>query len=249
MIDISEESLVTTIQSRISSAETDMEARIRLGALVNLLIQSAISSADSLGFGHEEMHRQRLFWVLSRLSLRITKPVNWYDQISVQTWPRDVDGLLYHRDFSVIGPYSEPIAQAASSWLALDLKTKRPRKVESIQPELFNHLRGKLAIGAPAEKLPPVDGGDNITLQSTYFDIDLNRHVTSTRYIDWMMDTIQIGYQQQHFPIALDINYLKEIMPGEEIFIRKSGSEASCYNFEGTITSSHIPCFRGKIQF
>jgi hypothetical protein len=49
MINISEEALVTTIQSRVSSAETDMNARIRLGALVNLLIQSAISSADALG--------------------------------------------------------------------------------------------------------------------------------------------------------------------------------------------------------
>jgi acyl-ACP thioesterase len=249
MINISEEALVTTIQSRVSSAETDMNARIRLGALVNLLIQSAISSADALGFGHEEMHRQRLFWVLSRLSLRIIKPVNWYDKISVQTWPRDVDGLLYHRDFSVFGPDNESIAQASSSWLALDIKTKRPRQVESIQPGLFTHLRDKLAIGAPAVKLPTVTGGDCFSVLSTYFDIDLNRHVTSTRYIDWMMDSFPIDYHLGHYPKALDINYLKEIMPGEHIQIRKAESDESIFDFDGIITSSDIPCFRGRVQF
>jgi medium-chain acyl-[acyl-carrier-protein] hydrolase len=249
MIEISEEALVTTIQSRISSAETDMNARLRLGALVNLLIQSAISSADALGFGHEEMHRQNLFWVLSRLSLKIIKPLNWYDVISTRTWPRDVDGLLYHRDFELAGPDSATVALASSSWLALDMRTKRPRQVESIQPELFIHLREKMAIGAPAGKLSPLAGGESLTVQSTYYDIDLNRHVTSTRYIDWMMDTFAVEYNLSHYPKALDINYLKEIMPGELITINKSESGDSCFNFESIIKSSAIPCFRGRIQF
>jgi acyl-ACP thioesterase len=133
--------------------------------------------------------------------------------------------------------------------LALDSKTKRPRQVESIQPGLFNHLRDKLAIGVPAEKLAPVSGGDCFSVQSTYFDIDLNRHVTSTRYIDWMVDSFTVDYLLQHYPKTLDINFLKEVMPGELITIHKLESVESCFNFEGIIDRLNIPCFRGRIQF
>ena len=50
---------------KIDSADTDMFGRIRLGSLVNLLIQAATNSADKLGFGYKNIQEQKLFWVLS----------------------------------------------------------------------------------------------------------------------------------------------------------------------------------------
>ncbi len=85
----------------ITSADIDMQARLRLGGLVNLLIQSAINSADQLGFGYGGLKEQKLFWVLSILTIEIYKPLEWYDIAEVETWPKNVERIIYLRDFIV----------------------------------------------------------------------------------------------------------------------------------------------------
>ena len=53
MSEISEKNPVSISVIDITTADTDMHSRLRLGGLANLLIQAAINSADSLGFGFE----------------------------------------------------------------------------------------------------------------------------------------------------------------------------------------------------
>ncbi|MCK5221183.1 MAG: hypothetical protein KAR14_06350, partial [Candidatus Aminicenantes bacterium] len=60
MKNIHEKDLVTVLRSKITSAETDMESRLRPGALINLLIQAATYSADKLGFGYESLKKHNL---------------------------------------------------------------------------------------------------------------------------------------------------------------------------------------------
>ena len=95
MNELTESNLTTLSHFKITSADTDMHARIRLGSLVNLLIQSAIDSADKLGFGYGGIRHQNLFWVLSRLTLEIYRPLKWYESVEVETWPKDVERILY----------------------------------------------------------------------------------------------------------------------------------------------------------
>jgi len=83
----------------VTSADTDMFGRLKLSVLANYLIQSAISSADKLGFGLKYLRKEKLFWVLHRLTINIEKQLKWYDEIEVETWPKTVEGLLYIRDF------------------------------------------------------------------------------------------------------------------------------------------------------
>ncbi len=46
-----EQELITITDFKITSADTDMEARLRPGALFSFLAHSAYLSADNLGFG------------------------------------------------------------------------------------------------------------------------------------------------------------------------------------------------------
>ena len=70
---LSGKNLVLTTNYSVTSADTDMYSRLRPGALVNFLIQSAIESADQMGYGFGGLKKQQLFWVLSRLTLEDRK--------------------------------------------------------------------------------------------------------------------------------------------------------------------------------
>lgn len=248
-MDLSEQNLTLFTPYRITSADTDMDARLRLGGLSNLLIQSAISSADSLGFGFGGLRQQQLFWVLSRMTMEIYRPLKWYEEVVVETWPKDIEGIIYLRDFIVRDKAGEIVAKATSGWLAIDLTTKRPKRIDGLDAEIFMQLRDKHALNQSPEKLQPTATGDSFEVRATYFDIDLNKHVTSTRYIDWMMDTLPLEYCRSNYPRRFSINYLKETMPGEAIRIMRSEGPEGCIHFEGTNLTSNTNAFRGKVEF
>ncbi|HYW96184.1 MAG TPA: hypothetical protein VE870_11385, partial [Bacteroidales bacterium] len=107
----------------------------------------------------------------------------------------------------------------------------------------------KNAIGVSPEKLTPVEGTDTFEIRSSYFDLDLNRHVTSSRYIDWMMDTFSLDFHESHYPVRLSVNYLKETMPGETIRIERQQPNENEFHFEGTNLSNQTSAFRGRIDF
>jgi medium-chain acyl-[acyl-carrier-protein] hydrolase len=248
MDQLTNDRLILESKYSVTSADTDMEARIRLGAFVNLLIQSAINSAENLGFGFGGIRQQKLFWVLSRLTLEIYKPLTWQSNTVVETWPKDIDGLLYLRDFMVFDDRKDCVAKATSGWLAIDLDSKRPKLIDGLQGDVFVLLKEKNALAKLPVKLAGITDGDIFEIKSTYCDLDLNKHVTSTRYIDWMIDTLSIEFLQKNYPKSLSINYMKETMPGETIRIIRKQEEYH-FHFEGFNVGKNTVAFRGYIEF
>ena len=219
--------LVLEFAFDVTTADCDMFARLRPGGLVSFLIVAATRSADELGFGYEFLSRHHLYWVLSRMTIEICRPLLWGDKAVVITWPKDVDGLLYLRDFEVKDQNGEMVARATSGWLAMDMDSKRPRKVEDKFSYMFDQMKDK----------------------STWFDFDLNKHVTSSRYIDWMVDNLPTDVLINRYPVSLSVNYLKETMLGEVTTLTVAMEPVGSYLFEGISRVAEKPSFRGRIEF
>lgn len=249
MNELNENNLTLYSGFRITSAETDMFMRVRLGALVNLLIQSAINSAESLGFGFKNLKEQKLYWVLSRLTVEIYQPLYWNQEAEVETWPKSVEGLLYTRDYIIRDKHQNIIARATSGWLAIDTEAKKPKIIDGIHAEMFVHLRDKHGLSEPPEKLQATSHGDSFHVQAGYFDFDLNKHVTSSRYIDWMMDTLPIDFHRLHYPKRLSVNFMKETLPGDALNLIRGSVNSMQYSFEGINHAQKTGAFRGKIDF
>ncbi len=247
--EISSQELVLQYTFDVTTADCDMNARLRPGGLVNYLVLAAINSADALGFGYAGLRGQQLFWVLSRMTVEIYKPLKWYDKAVVETWPKDVNGLLYLRDFVVKNQTGEIMARSTSGWLAIDIQSKRPRKVEEKFSYIFVRMKERHALTQLPEKLGPVTGGEPAEVKTTWFDLDVNKHVTSTRYVDWMIDTLPADYLQSHYPSRLSINYLKETMIGESLRLIKTPRDDHQFLFEGSNPLSSSVKFRGAIDF
>lgn len=243
------DSLTHFMPFNVTSDKTDMFARLRPGALLNLLIESAIQSADSLGFGYSGLQKHQLFWVLSRISIEIYRPMQWYEAGTVETWPKDLEKILYLRDFIIRDHREEVVGRATSGWLAIDSVTKRPKKLSDIELSLFNRLKDKHAMDTLPEKLQHISEGETFNMQATYFDIDLNAHVTSSRYVDWMMDTFGPDFHNKNYPTSLTINFMRETKPGESIRLMRQVIDPKSYVFEGFNNSQEVPAFLGRLGY
>ena len=81
--------------------------------------------AEILGLGYDKLQEEQQFWVLSRLLVKIKKRPVWGEKFTLETWPAGSDGFLAHRDINFIDSNGKSIIKATTSWLVLNLQTKR----------------------------------------------------------------------------------------------------------------------------
>ena len=244
-----EKELLLTTKTDVITSITDMYSRLKAGALANLLIQSAIESADKLGFGFKNLKEIELFWVLNRLHIEIVKPIYRNENLMVETWPKTVDGWFYIRDFFIKNDKEEILVKATSSWLALDAKSKRPKKIDGLLAEKFTRLKEKNALPYLPEKLAESETNYSIEIKPSFFDFDLNGHVTSSRYIDWMMDCLSLDFHKNNYPKTMIINYLKETLPQLGVRMNHKFLENNKVFFEGKHTIKENTCVRALVEF
>jgi len=246
--EVEKEGLSLVTRYRITSADCDIHARLKPSALLGFMIQSAIDSADRMGFGFRDLRKQKLFWVLSRLSLEMKTVPQWYDEIDIETWPRDIEKILYRRDF-LIRQNGELVGRATSHWLAIDRDTKKPGKIDLEDEWMFVSLRDKLAIAEAPVKIHAIDSDNTGCLETCFTDFDMNGHVTSTRYLEWAMNALPEAFHKQHVFKKIDINFIKETLPGETIMTKNQLVDNIQYFFEAQHKSSENTTFRSVFVF
>lgn len=234
----------------VTSADTDFTKTLSPSSLVNMLIQIAWHHAEILGFGMEFLHRNKLVWMLSRMHLKIYNKPFWNNRLQLRSWPKGIHRLFYLRDFEVSDISNLTVAQATSEWLIIDLKTKRPKLY---QPEnnIFQENKDRHAIDSLVPNLKSGDTDFEIfSNKVVYSDIDLNNHLTTTRYIDWMFDTFDLAFLEKYVCIDMVINFLRELPFGTEVIVKRHEiSPEEHYLFEFQSPDEMQVYFRGQLQF
>jgi medium-chain acyl-[acyl-carrier-protein] hydrolase len=234
----------------VSSADTDFTKTLRSSSLVNMLIQIAWHHAEKLGFGMEFLHINDLIWMLSRMHLKIYSKPFWNSQLQLRTWPKGIHRLFYLRDFEVLNESNQVVAEATSEWLIIDLKTRRPKLY---QPEnnIFQENKDKHAIETNVPNLKTPSNEFNVFMNKVvYSDIDLNNHLTTTRYIDWMMDTFNLKFLEKSLCNNMVTNFVRELPFGTEVVIKRFElSPNENYVFEFYSNDMTQVYFRGQLNF
>jgi acyl-ACP thioesterase len=175
--------------------------------------------ADILGFGYDKLKVNQQFWVLSRLLVKIKRRPEWGEDFTLETWSRGADRFFGYRDFYFIDKKENKIIEATTSWLVLDLKSKRivnltefknfPTYAESV----FGENAGK--VNSPKSdtelKFTPV----------LFNEIDINQHFNTGRYIERIIDSYDFGFHEKHDLVEFEINFLKEGLPTDRLAVKK----------------------------
>ena len=235
---------------RISSADADFQRKLKVSSLINMFIQIAWKHAEDMGYGVKSMDDSGLAWMLSRLHIKIEYLPAWNEILKLSTWPKGIRRLFYLRDFLVKNENDELLAKSTSEWLMIDINTRRP-KLKDADKEGFNINKDQHALDNEVPYLESLDD-TNETFKFTprYSDLDLNQHLTATKYIDWMMDTFDLAFLENHKCSELMLNFMHEITFSENIIVkRKINPKNQSYHFEFSSEVKKDISFRGIIFF
>lgn len=233
----------------ITSADVDFEGILRVSALANFLIQSAWQHAEHLGWGVNDLLKQNLSWVLSGFKIEILNYPKWKQTITVETWPKGINRLFYMRDFFIYDELGNVIAKATTNWLLIDIDKRRPKLVE-IDNEIFRMNPGKHAI----QEFVPMLNYSGIAqcttpFQVRYSNVDVNQHLTTTGYIDFVFDTYNPDFISKNRPKTVVANFIKEVKFGALVNMVRNEPNSYHHFFQLVPTEGSSPFFKAELTF
>ena len=168
--------------------------------------------------------RDNRFWVLSRIYAVIDRWPSWEESIVVRTWPNGTDKLFALRNYEVMYPDGRHVASGTSSWLILDLTTKKVQRPDAILSQYNFDLRTENSPVRYATKIEPASENGNVTpaFRIKVSDLDVNLHTNNVRYLKWVSDIYDLDFIMNNEPQSAEINYLAESRFDEEIIIKTS---------------------------
>ena len=215
---------------RLHSYEVDQRGRAKPDMILSFMLDSAWAHTKDTEFSYNELRDEGQLWVLSRFLAVFNKLPQWNDEILIETWGKGTDGLFGLRDFIIHSQNGERLVSATSSWLIIDRKTSRIQRIDKLNKNFPLQLeRHELNIKLEKIELQPAER-KGFEYVARYTDLDVNRHVSSSKYMQWILDSFPVDYLDKKALNSFEMNFLTEAQLDDKIFVSTGGADDHFYS-------------------
>lgn len=204
----------------LTAGECNAEGLMPVTLMAERVIEVATEHANILNIGYARLKEYGIAWVLSRLSIEMTRWPGINETYSLTTYIEGFNRLYSDRCFTVTDGNGNEIGHVRSVWVAIDVATRMPADLTVLDPASLI-LPGAACPIARQRKMPPVAEptltGD---YQFRYCDLDFNGHVNSVRYIEHLLNLWGPAHYGA-FPVRrFEIAYLHECFFDERVVLK-----------------------------
>lgn len=203
--------------------DTDASWLLKPASFMNLAQEAAGRHAVYLGFGYDDLIVSNTAWILSRVHVEFIDTPKWREDITLTTWHKGLNRLFFLRDFVLTDAQGKERVKATTSWLVLNLETRRLVR----DPKLIEEgtVCTENAIETPADKVQmPKDVEPEFVMEHkvAYSDIDTNGHANNAMYMHWAMDAVDYDIASTRPVKEFTINFNHETKVGEVVKLYKA---------------------------
>jgi len=203
--------------------DTDASWRLKPTSFMNLAQEAAGRHAVYLGFGYDDLIRNNTAWILSRVHVEFVDAPKWREEVTLNTWHKGLNRLFYLRDFLVTDNEGKARVKATTSWLVLNLETRRLVRDPMLMEE--GTVCNENVIETPADKVQmPKDAVPELVRSHavSYSDIDTNGHTNNAMYMQWAMNSVDYEIASSKPVKEFTINFNHETKAGDMVDIYRA---------------------------
>ena len=206
--------------------DTDANRCVRPSKIVEYMQETANRQCETSGLPLEWLRDEKgLAFILGAMSVNIYKPLHAYEEVEVRTWCKEAKSYIFMRYFEILRG-DELIAEAASTWVLIDLNTKN-----MVRACNYDFLGDKFYYDDPVDPailLPKARIAKDAPLfevgkrKIMYSDIDYNMHMNNTHYPDMVCDYLdEMTGDVPYFVSAMSLSYVKESHLGATLTVTR----------------------------
>lgn len=232
--------MITEKILRLPCYMVDCRSLLRPTAFMDMAQQIGEDNAEEGGYGYRRLRDEGLAWVLSRQSVRFNRMPVFKETLKMQTWHRGVDGPFYIRDYRLVGEDGSVAVESTSSWVVINLESRAmvlPHNL-SFDAKAWECAEPVEAMSSIAPRIMAPRGMEASLAAEhkvVYSDVDYNMHVNNVRYIGWALDALPGDLAYTHTLKELNINFNREVHPGETVSLYLYEKPSGEYFVEGKV--------------
>lgn len=183
------------------------------------LIEAAANHAIKGKLGYNDLAKNDKAWVMNRQKIRIFRQPEYTETIRIETWIHETTQVYSIRDFHVYDEKGSLIALARTSWMLMDLQTRRPVAIPDQYLSHIPRIPDRLNEDITLDKIPMItEKNVNETAYTVvYSDLDMNHHVNNVSYLRWVLDDFSFDFRMKNLVSSVEINYRQEALFGEKL--------------------------------
>lgn len=216
MQDVWTETFVATV------TESDFAGRIRPSAILAAMQNAADRHLEDAGVPVARLLEQGLAWVLMTTRIQLETTPKLGDPLKLETWSIGAAGVLWTRDYRLLGTDGVEVMRASTAWTLVDIVKRR-----ILRPSAFPFplpVSSRSSLSGPPEKVSTPDHGiewsEPVAYAVPYSAVDCYGHMNNARYADLCTD-LMAPEQLRDFDLAsLRITYSQEAAMGDRIQLR-----------------------------
>lgn len=236
-----------TQQYQLTAGECNPELEMPLPLLMTRIIEIATLHANSWGVGYAKLIEENQAWVLSRVTIEMTRYPRVNEIYSVTTWIEDYNRHFSLRNMEFKAADGSTLGYARTVWVVINLATR-----ESVDISKLSYIRenvlGKECPIAPQGrlKLQQVTRSQDHTFG--YVECDLNRHVNTVRYLELLLNQFPLETYDALMVQRMEIAFTKETRYNEtvKVNIDETNPHDCVLSIDDSEGASHC---RGRLVF
>ena len=209
----------------LSAAECNAQQEMSLPLLAQKLIDVATEHANILNIGNPSMPAPDMGWVLSRLTIEMSRYPQENTDYTITTWVEDWNRHFSRRAFSISDAEGNILGYARSIWMVLNTSDRSNAGLSGLKfnPDWISDIECPIPMQEKHVRIEP-DGNESL-YRFKYCDIDFYRHVNTVRYIDLLLNQFDMQTYDENIVNRLELSFLHEASYGMEIRIMKQTSD------------------------
>ena len=235
-----------TVEMRAMPSMCDENSLMSIPAILDMFQDVAGIHADSVGIGALDLEERGLFWIVSKIRLRISRRPLVQEMLEATTWIQPAERVSCERDWA-LSKDGEQLAYVRSIWAALRRDNFRPGHMADFYPDSDFDI-------APPDDIPFTRMGKNFDdaeplgeYRIRSVDIDRGGHMNNVNYVRAMLGCFSCRQLEEMNIKELDMQFLLQCYEGETIrFVRRPSEnglmEVGALNKDGNV------CFLAAVK-
>ena len=196
----------------ITDNMVDCYGRLKTSNILFIAQEIAGQHCNELQVDYESLEKLRLFWVVTRHRVQISRIPMRGEKLRVETWPMPTTRVAYPRSMVAYDEKGNECFRSITLWVLMDLDKRSMILPGKSGISVQGSLRG-IELGTPAG-LVPAELTNRFSRRVSFTDLDRNGHMNNTRYMDWIDDLLPSLFHKNHQVKEFTVCYLSEALEG-----------------------------------